>query len=378
MYSDRETKDKKTVLIATDSFFPRWDGIARFLNEIIPRLAQDYNVVIAAPRFPGNIEGFKYTKLIRFPLSNINIADTTLARVNRKVLKKLVKDSDIVLTQSIGPIGALAMIYAKRYQKTLISYVHSVEWDLFSKSLKRFRKVVEFSSRKLIRLLYNKCTLILVPFEGLIPILEKQSINAPKEIVKLGTNIDRFVPPASKKFAKKNIGLSEDKIVIGYLGRFGREKNIGTLYFAFRKVHKKNKKTTLLLVGGKLDKPFSNMEDVKVFPSVNNPEKYFQAMDIYVLPSLTETTSLTTMEAMSCEVPVVCTPVGYIGKYIEHKVNGYLFPPKNIGRLVIILEKLISNEKERKKIGFKGRKTVIKKYSWNQTAKKILSILDRF
>jgi len=39
-------------------------------------------------------------------------------------------------------------------------------------------------------------------------------------------------------------------------------------------------------------------------------------MDIYVLPSLTETTSLSTMEAMSCGAVPVTTPVGHLKEYI--------------------------------------------------------------
>jgi hypothetical protein len=40
---------KKKLLIATDNFLPRWDGIARFLSEIIPRLAAHYEITVIAP-----------------------------------------------------------------------------------------------------------------------------------------------------------------------------------------------------------------------------------------------------------------------------------------------------------------------------------------
>ncbi|NQU78424.1 glycosyltransferase family 4 protein [Candidatus Woesearchaeota archaeon] len=369
---------KRTLLIATDSFLPRWDGVARFLYEVVPFLSKRFDIVIVAPKFPGKLDAFKEATIIRFPVYKRKIADINIAKVKRSVLIKLVKNSDIVWTHSIGPIGALAMYYAKKQKKPLISFVHSVEWFLFSKSLKRFRQSVEFTIRKIIPYLYNKCDVIMVPYGGMVPILAEQGIDVKKESVYLGMNTDRFHPPKSKKEAKNAVDLRDDKIIIGYLGRFGREKDIPTLYHAFRRVHEENPNTTLLLVGGSLKEPFPDMDSVRVISSTNNPVAYYQAMDIYVLPSLTETTSLTTMEAMSCGLPVVVTPVGYIPDYVEHKFNGYLFPCGSSERLALTLNILIKDAKLRKRMGATARETIKQRHSWKKTADSILDILDRF
>ncbi|MBW2964758.1 glycosyltransferase family 4 protein [Candidatus Woesearchaeota archaeon] len=368
---------RKTLLIVSDSFLPRWDGVARFLYEIMPYITRHFDVVIAAPRFPGNLEGFEKATVVRFPIYGWKVADINPAKPKRKTLIKLIRNSDIVWTQSIGTLGAMAMYYAKKYHKPLISFVHSVEWFLFSKSLKRFREFVELTIRKLVPFLYNKCDLMIVPFDGMVEMLEEQGITAKKEIVYLGVDTQRFVPPESKILAKQKLGLNPNKIVIGYLGRFGREKDIQTLYEAFRKLHDERPNTTLLLVGGEM-KPFEHMEDVKVVGPVNNPVPYYQAMDIYVLPSLTETTSLTTMEAMSCGLPVVVTPVGYVQKYVEHNFNGFVFPFQNVERLQILLTKLVKDGNLRREVGKTARKTILHKHSWEKTAENIVDILKRF
>lgn len=372
-----EHSDKKTLLIATDSFLPRWDGIARFLNEVVPYLKEHFEIIIAAPKFEGDYKGFHDVVVLRFPVAKLKVGDISPAKFKRANVAKLVKRSDIVWTQSIGTIGSLAMYYAKKYRKPLLSFVHSVEWFLFSKSLKRFKKPVEFTIRKVIPFLYNKCDLIMIPFDGMAPMLEKQYITPKKEVVHLGVDVERFCPPESKALAKQKLGLNPNNLIIGYLGRFGREKDIPTLYEAFRKIHAERPNTTLLLVGGKMQ-PFEQMEDVKVVGSVNRPVPYYQAMDIYVLPSLTETTSLTTMEAMSCGLPVVVTPVGYIEKYIENKHNGFTFPPQNVERLSLILDKLIKDKPLRKDIGENARLTMVHKHTWKKTAEDILKILARF
>ena len=60
--------DKKKLLIATDNFLPRWDGIARFLVELIPALTHKFDVTIVAPRFPGRIPDLP-VKLVLFEIT---------------------------------------------------------------------------------------------------------------------------------------------------------------------------------------------------------------------------------------------------------------------------------------------------------------------
>ena len=46
---------RKNLLIATDSFLPRWDGISRFLIELIPRIKDDFEITLVAPDFKGEL-----------------------------------------------------------------------------------------------------------------------------------------------------------------------------------------------------------------------------------------------------------------------------------------------------------------------------------
>jgi glycosyltransferase involved in cell wall biosynthesis len=374
----QQTAQKKKLLIASDSFLPRWDGVSRFLTEIIPLLANKYEVTIIAPNFSGEFKDIPGVTIIRFPTYKWKVADYHPAKVRMLTVRHLVKQSDIVWSQTLGPIGASAMVYAKRFKKPLVAYMHSIEWDLFSKSQKRFKKIIKTTSKLIVKRLYNKCSMLMVPSENIITFLEGEGITPKKEIVQLGTDILKFKPTDNKAAAKKKLGIDPKQTVIGYTGRFGREKDIPTLYEAFRKIAKERKDVTLLLVGGTLDKPFDDMENVKVFGQTDDIVPYLHAMDIYVLPSLTETTSLTTLEAMSSGLPVVVTPVGSIPTYIRHRHNGFIFPVKNIDRLSILIKNLVENPQLREKIGRAARRTVVNKYSWDDTAKKIIEILGRY
>src|SRR3989338_6191704 len=99
-------------------------------------------------------------------------------------------------------------------------------------------------------------------------------------------------------------------------------------------------------------------------------------MDIYVLPSLTETTSLSTMEAMSCGIAVISTKVGYVQHYIEDRHNGLFFPVRNSYVLKLKIEQLLAEDDTRKRLGDNARKTIIKSFSWNKTVEDIDKVLN--
>jgi glycosyltransferase involved in cell wall biosynthesis len=52
-----------------------------------------------------------------------------------------------------------------------------------------------------------------------------------------------------------------------------------------------------------------------------------QAMDIFVLPSLSEGLGMAAVEAMACGLPVVCSRVGGLAELVTHGESGLLFPP---------------------------------------------------
>jgi len=243
---------KKKLLIATDSFLPRWDGVARFLNEIIPKLSDEYEITVIVPAFYGKLKEFKNVKIIRIPLSRIHVGDYTSAKLSIKRIVNAVRGADIVWTQTIGPIGMPAILIARFFKKPIAAYIHSIEWELFSKSISKknpFRKSITFFTKVATRYLYNKCSLLMVPSLEVAEILNWHSIRTKKRIIHLGTDTLKFNPPEDKSIAKKKIGIDTNHIVIGFSGRIGREKDLVTLYRAFLRLRKSYDKLILLIIG---------------------------------------------------------------------------------------------------------------------------------
>lgn len=375
---------KKKLLIATDSFLPRWDGIARFLAEIIPRLRNDYQITVLAPAFKGH-ENINFgVRIIWIKTFNFQISDYQPARFDKQKISDEINDADLVWVQSIGPIGSTTIKQAKKARKPLLAYNHSIEWELASESFSQIppvKFIVEIITKMLTKKYYNKCDLLLVPSQQSLRVLEKAGIKPPKKIVNMGIDTKIFTPPENKGKTKKEIGLNKEDTIIGFCGRLGREKDLVTLYRAFNQLQQTQKNIKLLIVGDGIEeykKMFSKKENIIMTGAKNDVVPYIQAMDIFVLPSITETTSLATMEAMSCATAVITTRAGSIPEYLVDRQNGLFFPKRNSYVLRKKLELLIQNPEMRKKLGEEARETIQLNYGWEKTVTEIKKALSTF
>ncbi|MFH0979018.1 MAG: glycosyltransferase family 4 protein [Candidatus Woesearchaeota archaeon] len=370
----------KRLLIATDSFLPRWDGISRFLSEIIPELKSSFSITVVAPKFPGKVPNIEGVQIVTVPTFKFRIGDYNPPRFATQLIDELVSNSDLVWVHSIGPIGGTALRCANKHSVKAVSFVHSLEWELVPKSLPRapLLKIPTYIIMKYIaRNLYNKADLIMAPSDDVLSILESNRIKPKKVVVPVGVCVKKFFPPESKAKAKRRLGLDPHTFVIGFCGRVAREKNIPTLFKAFLQVNHDFPQSRLMIVGAgvpALNKKLSHPNVIQV-GSTNNVLKYLQAMDVYVLPSLTETSSLSTMEAMACGLPVIVTPVGSMKFYIDDGKNGFFFPKRDSQALRQRIEALMLKPGLRKRSGAAARYTIESHHLWEHTSRQIKRIL---
>jgi glycosyltransferase involved in cell wall biosynthesis len=378
----QETGLKKKLLIATDNFFPRWDGIVRFLSEIIPRLKDKYDITVIAPDFGHYDTGWgDSVRIIKIPVQKLRVGDFNPAKIKYSIIKKEVRKTDIVFSQTIGPIGFLTITAARRNRKKVVSFIHSIEWELVTRAmgLSLLKKYLTKVTKGVVRRIYKKSDLLIVPAESIGEMLSWQKIKTKKKVIHLGVDTRKFIPPASKSEAKKHIGLDPETLIIGQHGRIGREKDLPTLLRAYIIVKKTYPKTLLLIIGEGVEsikKKLLQVDGVILPGATNNVVPYLQAMDIYCLPSLTETTSLATLEAMACGVPVIATKVGFVRDYIKPQKNGLFFSERNSYDLARQIMFLIREEILRKKISLEARKTVEKSFNWDKTSKEIEETID--
>ena len=121
-------------------------------------------------------------------------------------------------------------------------------------------------------------------------------------------NLDKFkYNEKLRKEKRKELGISDDTLVIGHIGRFVAQKNHTFLIDIFNEVHKKNPNSLLLLVGqGPLKEEIENkVKELKLNDSVrflgqrNDANELYQVFDVFCLPSLYEGLPVVGVEAQA-------------------------------------------------------------------------------
>ena len=87
--------------------------------------------------------------------------------------------------------------------------------------------------------------------------------------------------------------------------------------------------------------------------------KYFQASDIYCLPSEREGFGMSAIQASSCELPVICSDIYGLKNTVIHKQTGIKFRINNSNALYKSLVYLIRKKNLRDKYGINGRKYIV-------------------
>ncbi len=371
--------DKKPkLLLVADTYYPKVDGTLRFMEEFIKRSKEDFELSLLVPNYGKKrhqnvtyLDVYKHIHLsgyqsIKFSFKNL------------KRMKKAIRETDLVFVQ--GPVLAsyLSMYYGWRLNKRTVFYTHTLFWEIFALFLPPIVNRLFFNLvKKTSIFLYNRCDEVLVPYHELKDQLEDEGVKTKITVARLGVDIDKFSPVQDNSENKKKLGLTKDKLVIGYVGRISKEKNAQILLEAFSKLHDQDR-LFLLMVGDGPEsqtEQFKKIKNCKVTGFVDNVWDYLRAMDIFVMPSFTETTSLATLEAMSCGLPVIATKVGFIKRYIVKNHNGFFFPRNSPAMLAIKIDKLLKEPELRERLGHHARKTVAYSFSWERSINRIKRLL---
>ncbi|HLC19856.1 MAG TPA: glycosyltransferase family 4 protein [Candidatus Nanoarchaeia archaeon] len=364
----------KKILIVADTYVPKMDGIVRFLTEIVPRLTS-LDITLLVPDFGKHWN----EKEVRLPVSRIislsGYSPIKLSVSNLRKIRDAVKAADVIFIQGPALISYIALRYSRKFQKRVVHFIHLIMWELYANHLPRWLRWTGFLRWLTISHWYNLCDQLVVPYKGLIPELETLGVTPPKAVVRLGVDATQFAP-TDKVVAKQRLGIDAHTLVVGYVGRISYEKNVAVLLEAFQRI-KQEFNVLLLIVGSGVHMTmFENVSGVKLAGFQHDVVPYLQAMDVFVMPSLTETTSLATLEAMSCGVPVVTTRVGFLKDYVRKGYNGLTFPRGNTYTLVSHLRKLLSDAPMRAELGEHARQTA-HSFSWDNTARKLTDILSK-
>jgi glycosyltransferase involved in cell wall biosynthesis len=94
-------------------------------------------------------------------------------------------------------------------------------------------------------------------------------------------------------------------------------------------------------------------------------------MDVFVLPSLTEGTPMSLLEAMAFGIPVVASAVGGIPQVIVSGKNGILVSSGKSQEIADAVNTLYEDETLRKTLGEEAKRTIELKFNVDEWVKKV-------
>jgi glycosyltransferase involved in cell wall biosynthesis len=177
---------------------------------------------------------------------------------------------------------------------------------------------------------------------------------------------------------------------IGFVGTLKAWHGLSLLVQAFALLHARQPRSRLVIVGhgperDHLDAEITvlGLKEAVHFTGAVTPEKVpalLASMDVTVAPypKLPHFyfSPLKVYEYMAAGRPVVASLIGQLEKLIQPEVNGLLVPAGDVAALAAALERLQADEGLRLRLGRAARATVLRDYTWDSIAERILSLAE--
>jgi glycosyltransferase involved in cell wall biosynthesis len=161
-------------------------------------------------------------------------------------------------------------------------------------------------------------------------------------------------------------------LVVGFVGRVGREKGICELHRAWSDLRDRCASAYLLLVGPREAAdpvPEGTWRELADDPRVRvtgldwNTPPLYAAMDLLCLPSHREGCPNVPLEAAAMELPVVAFRVPGMIDTVEDGVTGCLIEPMRVAALTGALYAYLLDPEARRQHGLAGRERVVARFS---------------
>ena len=165
---------------------------------------------------------------------------------------------------------------------------------------------------------------------------------------------------------------------VAYVGRIGRQKDVGTLVEAFGRVREQ---ACLLIVGDGPDRqaaerqarPLAGRVHFTGFlPHLKIPA-VLRHVDLLVLATRYEELPSVLVEGMAVGLPVVASRVGGIPALVDHDVNGLLVPPGDAAALAGAITRVLTEPDTAARLSLAARRTA-ERYSWPPLARRVAMV----
>lgn len=254
---------------------------------------------------------------------------------------------DITHAHYVFPSGMLSLLLKKMFGIPFIVTAHGGDIERMAKKSEKIR---------------NWTASILRESEHVIavgPVLAKQIeqdfgiANDKISVVSMGVSREVFTKGVQSA-ARQELQLASEPFIFLFVGNVIKQKGVEELLQAFQMLKTKvERPIELVIVGSRRDEAFIQSlqplvsEDVKFVDPLKQQElvKWFQASDVFVLPSHLEGFGLVALEALATDTPVIASKVGGLISLLGEGA-GHLVEPENAMDLSEEMLRAVNTPKE--------------------------------
>jgi glycosyltransferase involved in cell wall biosynthesis len=234
---------------------------------------------------------------------------------------------------------------------------------------------LETLATTLSRRFYNRADQVMVPTPSVQALIEGWGVTTPVGLWGRGVDHDRFHPGARSLEWRRALGIADDEVAIGFLGRLVLEKGLDIFAEVVGLLRQRGVRHKVLVVGeGPARDWFAERVPDAAFAGFQRGEALGRAvasMDVLFNPSVTETWGQVTSEAMASCVPVVAARATGAVDLIDDGKTGVLVPPRDVTAYADAFQRIIADPGLRRAMGVAGHAKA-QRYRWDTANQAVL------
>jgi glycosyltransferase involved in cell wall biosynthesis len=316
------------IALVTETFPPEVNGVAMTMGRIVEGLLQrSHEVQIVRPRqssadSPNKREGLNEVLVKGIPIPFYKDLRFGLPSESRLIKLWQKHRPDVVHVVTEGPLGRSAVNAARKLNLPVTSSFHT---NFHNYSSHYGIGLLKASIDAYLRMLHNRTMATLVPTNAMVQELQERGYKN-VSLFSRGVAIDLFKPERRSTALRKSWGANDRDVVVLYVGRLAKEKNVGLVLTAFSSIQSRLPTAKLVFVGdGPLHKSLQDACPKAIFAGVRTGEElatYYASGDLFLFPSLTETFGNVVPEALASGLAVVAYDYAAAANLITHEHNG--------------------------------------------------------
>lgn len=341
------------ITMFTNTYLPHVGGVANSVGTYEKEFRnRGFDVRIVAPEFDGAEESTEH--VLRVPaIQNFNGSDFSLRLPQPWLVSDFLDEVKPHLIHSHHPflLGDAALRAAYERHLPLVfthhtmyeQYTHYVPLD--STAMKRV--AVQMATEYC-----NLCHHVIAPSDSVKHLLEERGVVVPITTIPTGIDLDHFAS-GNRDARRAELGIDDDAIVIGHVGRLAAEKNLQFLAEAVGQFLTQQPDAVFLVVGDGPDR--DQME--RTLKSIADPRQIhfagrqtgqdlldcYAAMDVFAFASQSETQGMVIAEAMAAGNAVVALDGPGVREVVTETNGELLEEDATVGEFAAALNELTTN-----------------------------------